>query len=79
MIHGLPQKLRRAKRARYARMGQQIRMRRLTERVSERLLKERVTRLLSQATLRIDLLSQAFLRANEEANRLIAGGKRSDD
>lgn len=72
MTHGRPQKLRHAKRVRYARMGQQICMRRLTERVAERVVKEQVARLLSHAARRMDLLSQAIHRTREATEILIA-------
>lgn len=72
MTHGHPQKLRHAKRVRYARMGHQIRMSRLIERVAERVVKERVARLLSQTASRMDLLTQAFQRASEATGFLIA-------
>lgn len=71
MTHGRPQKLRHAKRARYARMGHQIRMSRLIERVAERVVKKQLARLLSQIDIRMDCLARAFQQARKAVESLI--------
>lgn len=72
MTNGHSQKLRHAKRVRYARMGHQIHMRRLTKRSVERLFNESVASLFSQQVRHLDSFARAIQRTREATEILIA-------